>query len=112
MSWELVLRFADNDLQKALDGWRNSPDIKERAMADNFWFESRVSDARQQIFETYARASADPAKLKARHNDYYGAHVVVDEHIPHTFLPTLSPASFGDIDDNYTIVRIECIDGR
>jgi len=101
------MRFADPGIQTALTGWRAQVEAKERAAADNLWFEDRVSVPRQQAFEAYAAGARAADELKRRQTDYWEEHVRVDEEIAHTFDVALSPADLAPIDEAQTIVRLE-----
>ncbi len=101
------MRFADPGLQTALTAWRASAGITERAEADNFWFEDRVSVARQQAFEACAAGARDAGELRRRHTDYWEEYVKVDEDIAHTFDVALGPADLAPIDETQRIVRLE-----
>lgn len=65
-----TMRFNDLMLQQALEEWRQMNAPKERAAADNFWFEERVSPTRQQVFEREASGALDSEGLRKRHADY------------------------------------------
>jgi hypothetical protein len=101
------MRFADPGLQTALSDWRTQVEAKERAAADNLWFEDRVSATRQQSFEAYAAGAGAADELRRRQTDYWEEHVRVDEEIAHTFDVALSPADLAPIDEAQTIVRLE-----
>ena len=94
-----TMRFNDLMLQQALEQWRQMNAPKERAAADNFWFEERVSTTRQQAFEQEASGAENPDVLRRRHADYWGDFVRVDHETPHTFLADLEPVDLGTIDE-------------
>src|SRR4051794_27844299 len=102
----MSMRFNDAQLQSAIVGWRQIPDVLKRSEADNIWFEQRVSAARQQAFEGEANGAADASALRRAHIDYFRTFVQVDEDLPHTFVTALGPADLGAIDDAQKIVRI------
>jgi hypothetical protein len=89
--------------------WRANTDITQRSAADNFWFEERVSEVRQQVFEQEAHAASDAINLRRAHADYWADFVRVDEDVPHTFATALAPADLGQIDEMQKIVRIEAL---
>lgn len=104
----MSMRFRDAQLQNSLVSWRALTDVKERSVADNIWFEQRVSVARQAAFETEAIGAADAVQLRRAHADYWSEFVRVDVgDIPHTFEATLAPADLGTIDETQKVVRIE-----
>lgn len=103
------MRFAASNLQTALADWRALKDVKERASADNIWFEQKVSPDRQQAFEGEAIGAVDPASLKNAHTDYWSDFVRTDGVVPHTFDEAIVPASLGMIDEAQLIVRIESL---
>lgn len=101
--------FKSTPIQSALGQWRKMTDTVERSAADNIWFEQRVSAERQRSFEEAADGCGDPATLRKALVDYWNEFVRVDDGIPHTFLPSLMPASFGPLDTRQRIVRIESL---
>lgn len=103
------MRFNDPNLQKALEQWRQMKTPKERAKADNLWFEQRISTARQKVFENEAKGADDPISLRKSHIDYWEDFVKVDGAAPHTFVAALGPAAYGAIDETQKIVRIEAL---
>jgi hypothetical protein len=106
----ISMQFNDAQLQNALVQWRALTDVRERAQADNLWFEQRLSTARQAAFEAEATGANDAASLRRAHVDYHKELVVVDVgDIPHTFDLALVPADLGAIDEMQKIVRIESL---
>lgn len=103
------MRFEDPRLQGALTEWRKLRDIGDRSTADNFWFEQRVSVLRQKAFEQDKIGAAGQTSLRKAHADYWSEFVRVDDGIPHTFEPSLSPAALGPIDESDRYVRIESL---
>ena len=101
------MRFVASVLQQCLAAWRQTRDAKERATADNLWFEERVSALRLGAFEERAKGASDPADLQRRQVAYWKESVTVDEETPHTFLRALGPADLGDLHDTQKIVRVE-----
>jgi hypothetical protein len=105
----MAMHFGNSQLQQALIEWRADTDVMERSTADNFWFEERISEARQKAFEHEANGASDPVNLRKAHADYWSEFVRVDEDIPHTFAAALAPADLGLIDEMQKIVRIESL---
>jgi hypothetical protein len=82
-----------------------------RSVADNIWFEQRVSAARQAAFEAEAIGAAEPTSLRKAHADYWSEFMRVDAgDVPQTFDSALAPADLGAIDEMQKIVRIEGLD--
>ena len=105
------MEFDSGDAQKALFIWRQTLVIKERAEADNIWFEDRVSKTRQEFFERHFGAVVGWDKLRRAQVDYIKEFVEVDGDLPHTFSPLFKPASLGHIDASQRIVRVESLAG-
>ena len=105
------MRFVTPTLQAALAAWRQDPDIRERAKADNAWFEERVSTARLAGFEGEAGDVTNPAALVISHIRYVRDFMEIDVGIPHTFTAELEPAilSPSGLDPNQSIVRLESL---
>lgn len=105
------MRFVDPALQNALAAWRQNPDHRDRAIADNFWFEERAGDARRAAFETYAGKPADPEALRRSLIQYVRDCMEIPSGIPHTFLSDLTPAFLTavGVDQNQPIVRLESL---
>ena len=103
------MQFTDPDLQSELQGWRVGSTLDQRAMADNMWFEERVSAARLAHFETIVRALSPLAPLANRQNAYWKEYVKSDQ--PDTFQTALAPARLvpGLLDTTQRIVRLETI---
>ena len=101
------MRFLDTNLQQVFADWRQAEHGSDRAIADNMWFDERISAARREVFEATAGAAHTGEDIVNRHLDYWGECVRVDDDIPHTFLPGLDPADLGPIDKTQDIVRIE-----
>lgn len=99
--------FEDSYLQVALEQWRANGDVKERACADNIWFEERVSAKRKAAFEDAVRGVDTAAGLAKGQIDYRAEFVWVDEDVPHTFLQALEPADLAPLDEGQWIVRLE-----
>jgi hypothetical protein len=104
-----IMLFKSAPIQFALGQWRNMTDMVERSAADNIWFEQRVSDERQRCFEEVADGCDGPVSLRKALVDHWNEFIRVDDGIPHTFLPSLIPASFGPLDMRQRIVRIESL---
>ena len=105
------MRFADLALQNALDAWRRNPDVRERAVADNAWFEERVSTARLAAFESGAGGASDPEALAEWQVRYVRNFMEIDAGIPHTFIAELEPAvlSVQGLEPYQWIVRLESL---
>ena len=104
------MHFNDPASQTALEAWRNDPDIRERACADNVQFEERVSAARLTAFETLVSTHpAAPAGLGERQTWYWKNFVRVPDGAADTFRPELDPARLGPdgLDPFQPIVRLE-----
>ena len=67
------MRFTDPSLQAGLEAWRSAMDIRERAAADNMWFEERVSTPRLTTFEEQVNSPDAPDNLPHRQNWYLEA---------------------------------------
>jgi hypothetical protein len=104
------MRFVDPTLQTVLTEWRRTNDAVERATGDNLWFEERVGDVRQALFEAEAAGADDPVGLQSRQSAYYATFVKVDADLwPHTFLADLEPADLGPgpLEPFQPILRLE-----
>jgi hypothetical protein len=103
------MRFADPGLQTELQMWRSGSTLDERAMADNIWFEERVSAPRLAHFETIVCTPSTRGSLASRQRAYWENYVKSDQ--PDTFLTALSPARLvpGLLDTTQRIVRMETI---
>ncbi len=103
------MRFTDTDLQSELQRWRLGSTLDQRAMADNMWFEERVSAARLAHFEAIVRAPSPLAPLSERQEAYWKEYVKSDQ--PDTFQTALAPARLvpGLLDTTQRIVRLETI---
>lgn len=101
--------FSDPDLQSELQTWRLGSTLDQRAMADNIWFEERISPARLAHFEAIVRTPASPAPLAKRQDVYWKEYVKSDQ--PDTFQSALAPARLvpGLLDTTQRIVRLETI---
>jgi len=108
------MQFIDPALQGALTQWRAIDDSRERAMADNLWFEERIGPARQELFEAEAEGADNPDRLRNSQIAYFETFVKVDVDLwPHTFLPDLEPADLGPgpLEPFQPIVRLEDLRG-
>lgn len=103
------MRFADPDLQSELQAWRLGSTLDQRAMADNIWFEERVSVERLAHFEAIIRTPSSPAALANRQDAYWKEYVKSDR--PDTFQTELAPARLvpGLLDTTQRIVRLETV---
>ena len=103
------MRFADIDLQSELQRWRLGSTLDQRAMADNMWFEERVSPARLAHFEAIVHAPSPLTPLAKRQEAYWKDHVKSDQ--PDTFQTALAPARLvpGLLDTTQRIVRLETV---
>ena len=103
------MRLVDPGLQNALHAWRGQSAISERAMADNMWFEERVSPVRQNRFETRIRGADKPGSLYQRHCEYFAECVKISGALPDTFQPDLEPATLTEQqpDEAQPIIRLE-----
>ena len=86
------MRFADPALQIALDAWRRNPVDRERAMADNGWFEERIGPVRLAFFEREAAGAVDADALFKRHVAYVRDYIEIEDAVPHTFMSDFEPA--------------------
>jgi len=105
------MHFVGPTLQSALAAWRQDPDVREPAKADNAWFEERVSTARLASFEGEAGDVTDPAGLLTSHTRYVRDFMETDVGIPHTFMADLEPAALSPsgLDPHQSIIRLESL---
>lgn len=103
------MRFADPGRDAALTEWRAHPDRRDRAEADNIWFEEQVSEPRRHRFEALAPAAPSPAALRAWHVDYWKTYIQTSD--PDTFRRDLRPTRPGPwpLDADQRIVRLESV---
>lgn len=103
------MRFADPALQIALDAWRRNPVDRERAMADNAWFEERVSEERRAIFEAEVANAHAPAELPDKQTWYFKNILCQGDPVPHTFQDAFEPARLSPVqpEPHQSIVRLE-----
>ena len=92
--------------------WRRNPVVRERAKADNAWFEERVSTARLAVFESGAGGTNDAEALARWQIRYVRDYIEIDAGIPHTFSVDLDPAvlSAQGLDPYQSIVRLESLE--
>ena len=107
--------FASPSLQNALEQVRRQPPLSPeekalRAVHDNFAFEENVGPQRLAAFESLRGGGND---LRARAREYFERSVQGSKrgHVPSTFHAINTQALMSAaIEDNQTIVRVECID--
>jgi hypothetical protein len=102
--------FQRGDLSSDLADLRQSRNIANRAVGDNFTFEERVSEARRSQFENH-----DPtlSTLRDLTVSYFESSVqgTLRNHIPSTFQSVNDLALYKpDIEGNQILVRLECLD--
>jgi hypothetical protein len=59
----------------AVDAWRRSSQIGERAMARNIMYDHRVSELREQAFDKFVTKPCDGTILRRALDDYFKTHV-------------------------------------
>lgn len=103
------MRFTDSTLQAGLETWRRATDVRERATADNMWFEERVSPPRLAAFEEQVNSPDAPDHLPDRQSWYWKRFVRYGEPTPDTFAADLEPARLGPgpLEPFQPIVRLE-----
>lgn len=106
------MRFVNPALQRDLEVWRLDPDARDRATADNIWFEERVSAARMAAFESHARSPTAPRALRESLIDYVRDFMEVGAGVPHTFVADMEPALLSalGLDSYQSIVRLESLE--
>ncbi len=106
------MRFADPPLQNDLEAWRRQSDHRERATADNLWFEERVGDTRRVWFESFARNGLYPGELRRSVIQYVRDHMEIETGVPHTFAGDMEPAvlSPAGLEPTQWIVRLESLE--
>ena len=103
------MHFSNMQRESALRDWRADSDPTQRAVADNIWFEERVSNARLRHFEAIAPDTPSPTALVAWQTDYCATYVQTDN--PDTFRADLDPARLvpGSLDTHQRIARLESV---
>ena len=103
------MRFADPALRASLDTWRGSTEVRERAAADNIWFEERVSHTRLRAFEDVVNSADAPDPLPDRQTWYWKRFVRDGDPVPDTFAIAFEPAWLGPgpLEPFQPIVRLE-----
>jgi hypothetical protein len=104
------MRLTTTDLSGALAEGRIATDATTKAQADNIWLDECTSGERQQFFEAgpFGVRGTRWDDLMRRHADYVGRYIKTDA-APHTFLPSMKPASLGGIDEVQLVVRLESL---
>src|SRR5689334_1563640 len=104
------MRLSDSKLRDLIAACRTMADADMRSELDNFWFEERVSTARQQAFEDILGGFASWDEFRRRHSAYYRTFVIVDESLlPHTFMSDFICRDLTKIDEEQVVVRVESL---
>ncbi len=104
------MQFSSEHLAQKLTTLRNSRSSADRALADNFVFEERVTEMRRTDFEGFDAATISIRKLQS---DYFKTEVqgARHTHIPTTFRAINSLALYGaEIEPNEKLIRLERVD--
>ena len=87
------MRFADVDLNAALEAALATRRAWDRAVGHNLAFEERVSDERRAIAEHAAKAAGVTERLGDALETHYRNRVAVSASVPPTFTPGNGPAT-------------------
>lgn len=113
--------FQKQELLESLARLQTDPHSRVRAWGDNFRFETRVSAERVALFEqTFADAPAARFSPRAINRpldnlllnaqiEYHTRHINGALREPHTFRAVNAAASFGSIEGNQWLIRVEWI---
>ncbi len=105
------MRFENPGLQTALVAWRQDTRVRERAKADNAWFEERVSAKRLTGYEAEVGDAIDAAGLVRSHIRYVRDFMEIGAGVPQTFIADFEPAilSAVGLDPHQSIIRLESL---
>ncbi|MDQ1351634.1 MAG: hypothetical protein QG657_1939 [Acidobacteriota bacterium] len=101
-------KFAD--FAGFLESETKNPDIEKRIIAENFLLEERLTEQREDSYETHQPSPSDLKSWKNKHENYLESKIHIRPGTPETFTPVNHVNLFPSLEETQYLVRLENAD--